>query len=57
MPRGHAEGVMSSLRELPAIAHRQELVFLVPRLADVSDPTVDRAELLSDASRVAHMLR
>src|SRR5712692_4891256 len=47
-------GVMGPLRELLAIDHRQALEFFVLRLQDVSDPTVDRQELLYNASLLAH---
>ena len=45
---------MSPLRELLAIDHRQALAFFVVRLQDVSEPTVDRRELLYNASVLAH---
>jgi hypothetical protein len=45
---------MGPLRELLAIDHRQTLEFFVLRLQDVSEPTVDRAELLYNASLLAH---
>src|SRR5712691_6851914 len=45
---------MGSLRELLAIDHRQALEFFVLRLQDVSEPTVDRQELLYNASLLAH---
>jgi hypothetical protein len=45
---------MGSLRELLAIDHRQALEFFVERLQDVSEPTVDRRELLYNASLLAH---
>ena len=45
---------MSPLRELLAIDHRQALEFFVLRLQDVSEPTVDRQELLYNASLLAH---
>src|ERR1700704_3284526 len=47
-------GVMGPLRELLAIDHRQALEFFVLRLRDVSEPTVDRQELLYNASVLAH---
>ena len=47
-------GVMGPLRELLAIDHRQALEFFVLRLQDVSEPTVDRQELLYNASLLAH---
>src|SRR5216684_4177399 len=47
-------GVMGPLRELLAIDHRQALAFFVLRLQDVSEPTVDREELLYNASLLAH---
>jgi hypothetical protein len=47
-------GVMGPLRELLAIDHRQALEFFVVRLQDVSEPTVDRHELLYNASLLAH---
>ena len=45
---------MGPLRELLAIDHRQTLEFFVLRLQDVSESTVDRAELLYNASLLAH---
>ena len=42
------------LRELLAIDHRQTLEFFVLRLEDVTEPTVDRQELLYNASLLAH---
>ena len=42
------------LRELLAIDHRQALEFFVLRLQDVTEPTVDRQELLYNASLLAH---
>src|SRR2546427_13085378 len=45
---------MGPLRELMAIDHRQALAFFVLRLQDVSEPTVDRQELLYNASLLAH---
>jgi hypothetical protein len=45
---------MGPLRELLAIDHRQALEFFVLRLQDVSEPTVDREELLYNASLLAH---
>ena len=45
---------MGPLRELLAIDHRQALEFFVLRLQDVSEPTVDRQELLYNASLLAH---
>jgi hypothetical protein len=45
---------MGPLRELLAIDHRQTLEFFVLRLQDVSEPTVDRQELLYNASLLAH---
>jgi hypothetical protein len=42
------------LRELLAIDQRQALEFFVLRLSDVSEPTVDRQELLYNASVLAH---
>jgi hypothetical protein len=42
------------LRELLAIDHRQTLEFFVLRLRDISEPTVDRQELLYNASLLAH---
>src|ERR1700716_3721540 len=47
-------GGMGPLRELLAIDHRQALEFFVLRLQDVSEPTVDRHELLYNASLLAH---
>src|SRR5204863_463079 len=43
-------GVMGPLRELLAIDPRQALEFFVVRLQDVSEPAVDRQELLYNAS-------
>jgi hypothetical protein len=45
---------MDSLREVLAIDHRQTLEFFVVGLQDVSEPTVDRQELLYNASVLAH---
>jgi hypothetical protein len=45
---------MGPLRELLAIDPRQALEFFVVRLQDVSDATVDRQELLYNASLLAH---
>jgi hypothetical protein len=45
---------MGPLRELLAIDPRQALEFFVVRLQDVSEPTVDRHELLYNASLLAH---
>ena len=45
---------MGPLRELLAIDHRQALEFFVLRLQDVSESTVDRDELLYNASLLAH---
>ena len=45
---------MGRLRELLAIDHRQALEFFVLRLQDLSEPTVDRQELLHNASLLAH---
>jgi len=45
---------MGPLRELLAIDHRQALEFFVMRLQDISEPTVDRQELLYNASLLAH---
>ncbi len=46
--------VTSPLRELLAIDHRQALEFFVLRFQDVTEPTVDRDELLYNASLLAH---
>src|SRR6266478_8742709 len=51
---GHAEVSLDPLRELLAIDHRQALEFFVLRLQYVSEPTVDRQELLYNASVLAH---
>src|ERR1700686_1585955 len=51
---GHAGGLMDPLREVLAIDRRQALEFFVLRLRDVSEPTVDRQELLYNASLLAH---
>ena len=45
---------MDPLRELLATDHRQVLEFFVLGLQDVSEPTVDRQELLYNASVLAH---
>ena len=45
---------MGLLRELLATDHRQALEFFVLGLQDVSEPTVDRQELLYNASVLAH---
>jgi hypothetical protein len=45
---------MGLLGDLLAIDHRQALEFFVLRLQDVSEPTVDRQELLYNASLLAH---
>src|SRR5713226_5137272 len=45
---------MDPLRELVATDHRQVLEFFVLGLQDVSEPTVDRQELLYNASVLAH---
>jgi hypothetical protein len=45
---------MGPLRELLAVDHRQALEFFVLRLQDVSEPLVDREELLYNASVLAH---
>jgi hypothetical protein len=45
---------MGPLRELLAIDHRQALEFFVLRLEDLSEPDVDREELLYNASLLAH---
>ena len=45
---------MGPLRELLAIDHRQTLEFFVLRLQDIYEPTVDREELLYNASLLAH---
>src|SRR5713101_5319208 len=47
-------GGMGPLRELLAIDQRQALQFFVLRLQDVTEPTVDRQELLYNASLLAH---
>src|SRR3984893_6214014 len=53
--RGHAEVPwMDALRELLTVDPRQALEFFVLRLHDVSGPTVDREELLYNASLLAH---
>jgi hypothetical protein len=48
------EVVMSPLRELLATDHRRVLEFFVVGLQDVSEPAVDRQELLYNASVLAH---
>ena len=45
---------MGPLRELLAVDHRQALEFFALRLQDVSEPSVDRQELLYNASLLAH---
>ncbi len=45
---------MGPLRELLGIDHRRALEFFVLRLQDISDATVDREELLYNASVLAH---
>ena len=45
---------MDPLRELLATDHRQALEFFFLGLQDVSEPTVDRQELLYNASVLAH---
>ena len=45
---------MGPLQELIAIDHRQTLEFFVLRLQDLAEPTVDREELLYNASVLAH---
>jgi len=45
---------MDPLRELLATDHRQTLEFFFLGLLDVSEPTVDRQELLYNASLLAH---
>src|ERR1700730_5451938 len=53
--RGHAEVPwMDALRELLTVDPRQALEFFVLRLQDISEPTVDRQELLYNASLLAH---
>src|SRR2546430_11514076 len=47
-------GAMGPLRELLALDQRQTLEFFVLRLQDLSDPNVDRQELLYNASLLAH---
>ena len=45
---------MDPLKELLATDHRQALEFFFVGLQDVSEPTVDRRELLYNASLLAH---
>ncbi|HEV3059102.1 MAG TPA: hypothetical protein VGY48_12700 [Vicinamibacterales bacterium] len=45
---------MDPLRELVATGHKQALEFFVLGLQDLSEPTVDRQELLYNASVLAH---
>jgi hypothetical protein len=45
---------MGPLKELLAVDHRQTLEFFVLRLQDISEPTVDRQELVYNASLLAH---
>src|SRR4051812_13381078 len=49
-----AEGVMDPLRELLATDQRRALEFFLLALRDLSEPTVDRQELLYNASVLAH---
>jgi hypothetical protein len=49
-----AEVVVDPLRELLATDERQALAFFVLGLQNVSEPTVDRQELLYNASVLAH---
>src|SRR2546425_12289988 len=51
---GHAEVSLDPLRELLATDHRQALEVFFLGLQDVSEPTVDRQELLYNASVLAH---
>src|SRR3989441_10174025 len=51
---GHAEVSLDPLQELLATDHRQALEFFFLGLQDVSEPTVDRQELLYNASVLAH---
>ena len=51
---GHAEVSLDPLRELLPTDHRQALEFFFLGLQDVSGPTVDRQELLYNASVLAH---
>jgi hypothetical protein len=48
---------MGPLQELLAIDRRQALEFFVLRLQDVAEPTVDREELLYNASVLAHYVQ
>lgn len=45
---------MGPLQELLAVDQRQALEFFMLRLQDISEPTVDRQELLYNASVLAH---
>ena len=45
---------MGPLQELLAVDHRQALKFFVVRLQEVAEPSVDRDELLYNASVLAH---
>jgi hypothetical protein len=45
---------MRPLRELLAVDHQQTLEFFLEQLQDVCEPTVDRHELLYNASLLAH---
>ena len=45
---------MDPFRELIAIDHRQALEFFTVRLQEISEPGVDREELLYNASVLAH---
>src|SRR4029078_7018746 len=47
-------GGMEPLQELLAVDHRRALEFFVTGLQDVSEPGVDRQELLYNASVLAH---
>src|SRR6266446_9867486 len=51
---GHAEVSLDPLRELLATDHRQALEFFFLGLQDLCEPTVDRQELLYNASVLAH---
>ncbi len=45
---------MDSFQELLAVDHREALAFFVLHLQDIAEPTVDRQELLYNASVLAH---
>jgi hypothetical protein len=54
LQRQEAEELMEPLRELLAVDQRRALEFFVVCLKDVSEPDVDRQELMYNASVLAH---